>query len=671
MQVLNTGMRILACMLVFENAVSEKTISADLIIQNGTIYTADTDQAIVHAVAVKDDRIIYTGDTNGVKAYLADTTRILDIKGKMALPGLHDVHIHPLLAIGKRTCTLDQGNSYNLSQLIDALAACVDGIDTQPIREGDWITVANFNSHGAGSAEFLGEYPTIADGLDQVTESHKLFLIGMDGHVYAANHYTLENGASLDGIHYPVNAESLSTELSDYAQYFPVTEAGAPTGLIKDAGAYDLFEISAESAASLIDRSDDINRYFLQAGITSAQDAYSEQREIDVFATMAERGNLKIRLSLAIPVTKIKHIDSHGNLDIDKILSESIALRQRFKLLDNLKADTIKVMVDGVMGYPANTAAMKGHYLDFSVAPDGTLAYLIDEAACKPGDSPCKGDRFNYGILEFRRSDLKSLTTMASANSIVVHFHAVGDRAVDAALSAIEAARCVQGDSKLPHNIAHIQIVDPGDIGRFRGVYVTPTYAWMLPAYFYDTTVIPYIDEHQNLRVLNDLYDQDTYYIENAYPVNSIKNAGGILAAGSDAPVYSASPMPFTNIMYGLLRSEWVADPGKAAEELTDDDWRWITMNKNERLSIKTLLDAYTINGAKALRQDDITGSLEIGKKADIVIINQDIIALAADASARFPVMAYSICNKGTFANCKTQVEYTITDGKIVYQLSQ
>lgn len=642
--------------------------SADLIIQNGTIYTANEKQEVVSAIAIKDDQIIYVGDMEGVSDYQTDTTNVIDIQGGMALPGLHDVHIHPILALSKQTCVLEEGNTFNLEQVADLLKSCLSETSEQTLSEGDWITVANFNGYGADSAEFLGGFDTIADGLDTVTTTHKLFLIGTDGHVYAANHYALDNAATLNGKHYPVTSETLATDLSDYAQYFPATEEGEPTGLIKDAGAYDLFKYSKESVDSLLDRSDEINRYFMQAGVTSAQDVYSEQHEIEVYGTMAEQGDLKVRLTMAIPVTKDNHIDGDGNLNIDKFIGEVKMYRARFDSVENLKADAIKIMVDGVMEFPTVTAAMKKHYLDVNIETDGATEYILDRAACDTNATPCKGEEFNYGTLELQQTDLEKLLVAASTEDLVAHFHAIGDKAVDAALSAIEASRNAEVGSELPHNISHIQIIDSIDIDRFKGVYVTPTYAWFAPWHPYDTTVIPYIDEHQNVNNLDDLYDQDSYYMKNLYPVRSIMNAGGILAAGSDAPVDSASPRPFTNIMYGLLRSDWISDPNKAEEDLTDDDWSWITLNKDETLTIETLLDAYTINGARALRQNDITGSLEVGKKADIVIINQDIIAAAADASEDYPETAYSICEKGTSENCMTQVEYTIINGKIEYQ---
>ena len=129
-----------------------------------------------------------------------------------------------------------------------------------------------------------------------------------------------------------------------------------------------------------------------------------------------------------------------------------------------------------------------------------------------------------------------------------------------------------------------------------------------------------------------------------------------------------ALPRPFTDIMYGLLRGEWVQPPGS-----TDPaDRYWASFNRSERLKIEDLLDAYTINGARALRQEQLTGSLEVGKKADIVIINQDIIAAAHTLGVQGPAQDHSeaaltICDYWWAEHCRTRVEATYIDGKLVY----
>ena len=111
----------------------------------------------------------------------------------------------------------------------------------------------------------------------------------------------------------------------------------------------------------------------------------------------------------------------------------------------------------------------------------------------------------------------------------------------------------------------------------------------------------------------DDLYDSAGYVYKNTYPAASVKEAGGLLVSGSDAPVESRDPRPMINIEKAVTRKNEVTDR---------------VYNRGEQLSIQDVLDAYTINGAVMLNQADITGSLEVGKKADFVILDQDLLRL-------------------------------------------
>ena len=121
--------------------------------------------------------------------------------------------------------------------------------------------------------------------------------------------------------------------------------------------------------------------------------------------------------------------------------------------------------------------------------------------------------------------------------------------------------------------------------------------------------MIPFIDKTSSLQ---DMYKPENYYLRQAYPAHSILAAGGVLAAGSDAPVDTADPRPFHNIEKAVTRDE-----GEGP------------MNAGEDIGILDAIDAYTITGARLMHQQDISGSLQTGKKADLIILDRDIIALA------------------------------------------
>jgi len=140
------------------------------------------------------------------------------------------------------------------------------------------------------------------------------------------------------------------------------------------------------------------------------------------------------------------------------------------------------------------------------------------------------------------------------------------------------------------------------------------------------------------VRGIEKLYDPRHYGIRNAYPARSIQRAGGILVAGSDAPVDARDPRPFVNMAIAVSRAN---EDGNV-------------LNRDETISIHDVIAAYTRNGARALRQDTLTGQLRSGYKADIIVTNQNIVELA-EAGQIGQVAA-------------TQVLTTMFDGRLIFQ---
>jgi predicted amidohydrolase YtcJ len=125
-------------------------------------------------------------------------------------------------------------------------------------------------------------------------------------------------------------------------------------------------------------------------------------------------------------------------------------------------------------------------------------------------------------------------------------------------------------------------------------------------------TVVPFIDRVKGSSP-DDLHPADGYYERNAYPVKSVKDAGATLVAGSDAPVDTRDPRPFVNMQMAVTR----AFNGQRA------------LNPSQRVALRDVIDAYTINGARYLDLDKVAGSIEPGKSADFILLDQDILALA------------------------------------------
>jgi predicted amidohydrolase YtcJ len=160
------------------------------------------------------------------------------------------------------------------------------------------------------------------------------------------------------------------------------------------------------------------------------------------------------------------------------------------------------------------------------------------------------------------------------------------------------------------------------------------TFVWATPSIQYEMMVAPFIDE---ISGIEDIYSLDNYYMKNVYPAKSIQEFGGVLVNGSDAPVGSRDPMPFVSLQQSIFRSD-----GK------------LVMNAEERIDVHSAIAAFTINGARLFGHDDKFGSIEVGKTADLIAIDQNIVALAENGEP------YKIADTG--------VTLTIFDGKVVYE---
>jgi predicted amidohydrolase YtcJ len=247
------------------------------------------------------------------------------------------------------------------------------------------------------------------------------------------------------------------------------------------------------------------------------------------------------------------------------------ALRAKFMDIPNLSIPGLKVFADGVVEIPAQTAALTKPY-----ANTGRSAPLL-----------------------FTPSKMNALVTEAARRGLNVHIHAIGDLAVKASLDAFEAARIAVPNSTLPFSLTHAQFVDPEDIPRFAQLNVISVLQllWAQPDTYTIEEVKPYIDP--------EIYRW-------MYPARSILDAGGEIAGASDW--FVSSPNPFLAIY--------------TAETRSGGDGR--VLDAAQCVPREAMLYAYTRNAAHVLDQMDEIGSLAPGKRADLVLIDRDVLTVPA-----------------------------------------
>jgi predicted amidohydrolase YtcJ len=160
------------------------------------------------------------------------------------------------------------------------------------------------------------------------------------------------------------------------------------------------------------------------------------------------------------------------------------------------------------------------------------------------------------------------------------------------------------------------------------------TFAWAATDAGYELTVAPFIDR---VAGPEDLHDPAHYYYRNAYPAKAIESFGGILVGGSDAPVDVRDPRPFVNIEQAVTRA---GEDGQV-------------LNPDQAIDIASAIAAYTVNGARALNQSGLTGSIAVGKRADMIVLDRNLIELAETGRAA--------------EISETNVLLTLLDGAVVH----
>lgn len=540
---------------------------ADLVLLKGGIYTVDSQRSWAQAAAIDDGVIVAVGTNEEIGAYIGNDTEVIDLEGRMAMPGIHDSHVHPLEG-GYEQVYCNLWALQSVDEIVGALQAC------EGSQKGAW-----FNAVGLDLGVFglIGPDKSILDG---IAEDKYIFVDAEDGHAALVNDKVLE----LIGI----NAESLAPEDGVIERREGSRE---PNGTLRESSRdlADKQRPKRDHATSVWAMQGAV-KLMNSHGITSAYDVWVGEHEMQVYKALDDAGELSLRVLGGIIDEGV--FEKHTGEDFQRVLRDRVNYES-----DNISYNSIKIMVDGV--FEGETGATLEPY------------HSVDHA----GPQFMTPDQLNARVMHYYNKGM------------LIHFHAIGDRAVREALDAIEYAR-ENGDEayeNFRHTISHLGLVHPNDRPRFAelntGASVTMVWA--------------YNDKWtQNLEIPSLGLER----VSNMYPIRSIQAAGGVILGGSDWN-------------YGDL------DPLRAIETaITRDDPQGPTQDSeydilgNEHVDLATMIDAYTINGAWQIHAEDVAGSIEAGKRADIAIYDRNL----------FEIDAYEIS--------EARVDFTIFDGRIVYR---
>ncbi len=649
----------------------DSPVTVEKLFTNGVVYTANQTQQVVTSIGITNDRLVYVGNAKDAEALIATETEIIDLNGKMIIPGLHDVHIHLAGIVESDNCDL-AGQAFSLTDMVPRLKQCLRRLE---LPDGEWLTVEQWPYYSGNEPSEI--FPTIRSALDSVSNTHPIILLADDGHHGAVNSVAMSLATDKNGLNIGLSKATLKNEFAHLKALIGIDNSGEPNGVINEdarkivnlPNLWGYPEIDLNVYTKIAER-------LAAAGITSTMDAALRINEIASFAKWAAQSPLTYRLTAAFYADFEDYRPAIDQpINIAALMADLTATQQRHEGVLNLKIDTAKIFVDGVIeGDPYSfppmlpNAASLNNYLQpiFAIDADSEVlkvAGYVDTnsdicvAVREKGAQSVSGtfkQSFlaehgflasqcfeSNGILEKEYDFIMDYTLALYDAGINIHSHAIGDRAVRVALDTFEAARAASPASVAKFSIAHAQIIHPDDISRIADldVAIAFTYSWIEPSTEYQMYVTPFIEPTFSE---DDLYDPRGYVYKNTYPAASVLAAGGILVAGSDAPVEERDPRPMLNIEKAVSRQN------EATGRI---------LNANERVSVRDTLDAYTIKGAQMLGQADITGSLEVGKKADFVILSQDLVALEAQGN--------------TDKISDTKILSTWFDGREIYSISE
>jgi len=548
--------------------------SADLVFTNGRIYTLDRKRPWASAIAVKGGRIIAVGEASDVSGLSGYSTRVVDLKGAMMMPGIVDVHAHLMMGGMAELFELRFAPTATFETLI---ARVGDAAAKAP--EGSWIIGGQW---GSDLLPKLNTLDALA-ALDRASRGRPVMLRDDTYH----NRWVNSAALALAGL----SAASADPEKGSIGRD---AATGALTGMM------------IETAAGIIERTialsghytDEMGRAAMARsiatlnsyGVTAFLDAAAMQPVLASLKGLDDRGELTAWSVSAMPAVEPSFMFGIAG-------DELIALREQYRSV-HAKPDFVKIFLDGVPG--ARTAAFHEPYTKDPVLGccfRGSTIVTVPELIRWVG----KCEKLGLGV----------------------KIHCAGDAAVSQALDAIDVVRSFNGPAKVMHHIAHASYIAPDDIARFAELGVV---ADLSPFLWYPTS---FLEGHKQTmgeaRALR------------FWPNKDLLAAGALLAGGSDWPVMP-NPDPWDGIEGLVTRRNPSGEfPGTAL---------W----PEQAIDVATALEIFTINSARAIGLGDTVGSIEIGKSADLIVLDRNVLETPATDLA------------------DTKVLTTYFEGRVVYE---
>ena len=540
---------------------------------NAKIFTANVSQPYAEAIAINGKKIIAVGRNNEVIKAAGATAEKVDCKGSFLMPGIIDSHNHGIE--GGRGLTRPNLND-KLVSIDELMAYARNSLQRKEALTGDVLVIYGIN---------ISTWSQLDEIINQFNKNdfaaQPIVLHGSDGHTSWVNNAMMKR-AKLD----KQFIQSLSAEDKIF---FATTKEGEPTGFVTEGGYAKISSaliVETDFSKAAEKTMEYNNSYGITAWLDPTVSSLSNSRIdfLEWYRYLLKHGKLTAHIAACI----VANADADPQPQINRVK----ALQKKYNA-DNFSIIGFKIFGDGVIEHPTHTAAISMPYIGSN----------------------------SKGVLMFDPKQFERFAIAADKQNLLVHVHAIGDRAVTETLNGFEAMRKTNGNYILPHSITHLQIVQPSDFERFAKLHVLASYQLLWA--FGDITTIdivkPYID--------SSLYKWQ-------YPARSMLQAGAVICGASDWPVSSANP--FEAIYHAETRMGPMG-----------------VLDSTQSMPRTEMLYAYTINAAKAMMSEKKIGSLAAGKSADIIMLDRDILTIDAEVVK------------------DTRVLWTMFEGKIVFDAAQ
>lgn len=474
----------------------------------------------------------------GAEALAATADRTVDLEGGFLMPSFGDGHAHPLFG-GLESA----GPAVRPCESIDQIIAAVkEFADSNPDEE--WIVGASYDGSLAPDGLFDARW------LDVAVPDRPVVLRAWDYHTLWVNSVALQRAGITADTPEPVLGE------------IPRREDGTPLGTLREWGATDLITavMPARDESVRIAALGTAADYYLARGVTWVQDAWVEPAELDTYLAAARNGALRMRFNLAFYADP-RHFDTQ--------ITQYAAARDRVVAVGSplLTAQTVKFFADGVV--ENETGALLEPY--------------------------CSG-LHSHGMQLWEGDALAEAARRVDELGLQIHIHAIGDAAVRQALDAIEYVAQHNGPRDRRPVIAHAQLVDDADLGRFAELGVIPN---MQPLW-------AQMDALMTVLTIPRLGAQRA---DRQYRMRTLENSGAALAFGSDWPVSSGAPLDGIAVAVSRCTSDGEPAGGWTPEEV---------------LPIGAALASYTGAVAYQAFAEDDWGHIAPGASADLVWLDRD-----------------------------------------------